>query len=113
MAGKGVKTDLLAFRCRVKFSRTSPVFSRKGGDGEDGGQGRVGSALVCRATGMGGYLRSFRRSTEDKDASSAAAGRGAGKPVSIYMGLHAAALEALLRQLAEIRAQMLPALRRN
>lgn len=38
---------------------------------------------------------------------------GAGKPVSIYMDLDAAALEALLRQLAEIRAQMLPALRRN
>jgi hypothetical protein len=36
-----------------------------------------------------------------------------GKPVSIYMDMDAAAVDALLRQLAEIRAQMLPALRRN
>ena len=38
---------------------------------------------------------------------------GEGKSISIYMDLDAAALDALLRQLAEIRAQMLPALRRN
>jgi hypothetical protein len=38
---------------------------------------------------------------------------GAAKPVSIYMDLDAAAVDALLRQLAEIRAQMLSALRRN
>lgn len=35
------------------------------------------------------------------------------EPVSIYMDMDAAAVDALLRQLAEIRAQMLPALRRN
>lgn len=38
---------------------------------------------------------------------------GAHKPVSIYMDLDAEAVDAFLRQLAEIRAQMLPALRRN
>jgi hypothetical protein len=35
------------------------------------------------------------------------------EPVSIYMDMDAAAVDALLRQLTEIRAQMLPALRRN
>jgi hypothetical protein len=35
------------------------------------------------------------------------------EPVSIYMDMDAAAVDALLRQVAEIRAQMLPALRRN
>jgi hypothetical protein len=38
---------------------------------------------------------------------------GARKPVNIYMDLDAEAVDAFLRQLAEIRAQMLPALRRN
>jgi hypothetical protein len=35
------------------------------------------------------------------------------EPVSIYMDMDAGAVDALMRQLAEIRAQMLPALRRN
>jgi hypothetical protein len=35
------------------------------------------------------------------------------EPVNIYMDLDAGAVDALMRQLAEIRAQMLPALRRN
>ena len=38
---------------------------------------------------------------------------GVRKPVSIYMDLDAEAVDAFQRQLAEIRAQMLPALRRN
>jgi hypothetical protein len=38
---------------------------------------------------------------------------GARKLVSIHMDGDAAALNALMRQLAEIRAQRLPALRRN
>jgi hypothetical protein len=38
---------------------------------------------------------------------------GTRKPVNIYMDLDAEAVDAFLRQLAEIRAQMLPALRRN
>jgi hypothetical protein len=38
---------------------------------------------------------------------------GVRKPLRIYMDLDAEAVDALLRQLAEIRAQMLPALRRN
>jgi len=38
---------------------------------------------------------------------------GVSKPVNIYMDMDAEAIDAFLRQLAEIRAQMLPALRRN
>jgi len=38
---------------------------------------------------------------------------GVSKPVKIYMDMDAEAIDAFLRQLAEIRAQMLPALRRN
>jgi hypothetical protein len=38
---------------------------------------------------------------------------GVRKPVNIYMDLDAEAVDAFLRQLAEIRAQMLPAPRRN
>ena len=38
---------------------------------------------------------------------------GVRKPVSLYMDLDAEAVDAFQRQLAEIRAQMLPALRRT
>ena len=114
-------TDLPAIRCLQTFRRGAGFFLGEGGAAEN--RAREPASAVWRAMSNDarmpvakGWAVTYEVSADQRMARLHLPPMqlaGVRKPVNIYMDMDAEAVDAFLRQLAEMRAQMLPALKPN